>query len=126
MEFLAADEALRGGDKAGALQRVEDLAADLKLPGSLRQLAKLKSVVLAGPDMDAEERDTVLNELATPGAPYRALAMEQQALVLIDAGKHDEALALLRQLMQEPDVTAGLRRRTQQLIVVLGGDPEAA
>ncbi|MCB2128352.1 MAG: tetratricopeptide repeat protein [Rhodobacteraceae bacterium] len=125
-EFLAADEALRGGDRDGALARLETMAADPALNASLRDLARLKSVVLAGAGMDAAERDATLAELAMPGAPYRVLAMEQQAIVMADAGDTEGALKQLRLILEEPDATAGLRRRVTQLIVVLGGDPEAA
>ncbi len=124
--FLAADEALRGGDRAGALTRLEALADDASLTSSYRQLARLKSVILAGPSMDPAARDAALGELSQPGAPFRVLALEQQALALVADGKEAEALTLARQILEEPDVTAGLRRRVTQLIVLLGGDPDAA
>jgi hypothetical protein len=124
-QFLAADEALRGGDRAGALARLETLAAEPALPGDYRQLARLKAVILAGPSMAAADRDAALAELAQPGAPFRALAMEQQAIALMADGKTDEAIALARQVLQEPDATPGLQRRVTQLIVALGGDPDA-
>ena len=124
--FLAADEALRGGDRAGALTRLEALAEDATLGKSYRQLARLKAVILAGPSMEPAARDAALSDLAEAGAPFRPLAMEQQALALMADGKNDEALTLARLILEEPDATAGLRRRVTQLIVVLGGDPEAA
>ena len=124
-QFLAADEALRGGDRAGALARLETLAAEPALPDDYRQLARLKAVILAGPSMAAAERDAALAELAQPGAPFRALAMEQQAIALMADGRTDEAIALARQVRQEPDATPGLQRRVTQLIVALGGDPDA-
>jgi hypothetical protein len=88
-------------------------------------LARLKAVILAGPSMAAAERDAALAELAQPGAPFRALAMEQQAIALMADGRTDEAIALARQVLQEPDATPGLQRRVTQLIVALGGDPDA-
>ena len=124
-QFLAADEALKAGDRAGALSRLEALAAEPGLPDDYRQLARLKAVILAGASMDAAARDAALAELAQPGAPFRALAMEQQAVALTADGKTDEALALARQVLQEPDATPGLQRRVTQLIVALGGDPDA-
>ncbi len=124
-QFLAADEALRGGDRAGALTRLEALAADPALPDDYRQLARLKAVILAGPSMAAADRDAALAELAQPGAPFRALAMEQQAIALMADGKTEEATALARQVLQEPDATPGLQRRMTQLIVALGGEPDA-
>lgn len=124
-QFLAADEALRGGDRAGALTRLEALAAEPALPDDYRQLARLKAVILAGPSMAAADRDAALAELAQPGAPFRALAMEQQAIALMADGKTEEATALARQVLQEPDATPGLQRRMTQLIVALGGEPDA-
>ncbi|GAB4389301.1 tetratricopeptide repeat protein [Albidovulum sp.] len=123
--LLAADEALRAGDRAGALERVQAVAEEPGLPASLRQLAQLKAVILAGPDMPAAEREAILSELAAPGAPYRALAMEEQALALLAAGQRDEAVAMLRRILEEPDLTQGLQSRVSQLIVVLGGEAAA-
>ena len=124
--FLAADEALKAGDRAGALSRLEAMAGEAGLPDDYRQLAQLKAVILAGPSMEGAARDAALAELARPGAPFRALAMEQQAIALMADGRTEEAITLARQILQEPDVTPGLQRRVTQLIVALGGDPEAA
>ncbi|MFZ1727780.1 MAG: hypothetical protein WAU13_14115, partial [Albidovulum sp.] len=126
LEMLAASESVASDDRQNALEKLQSVAADATLPDSIRQLAELKAVVLAGDTMPPDERDQVLNTLATPGAPFRLLAMEQQALVLMRAGNSDAAVALLRQILQEPNVTAGLRRRAAQLIVALGADPDAA
>ena len=124
--FLAADEELKAGDRAGALSRLEAMAGEAGLPDDYRQLAQLKAVILAGPSMEGAARDAALAELARPGAPFRALAMEQQAIALMADGRTEEAITLARQILQEPDVTPGLQRRVTQLIVALGGDPEAA
>ncbi|MCB2116924.1 MAG: tetratricopeptide repeat protein [Rhodobacteraceae bacterium] len=124
--FAAADEALRGGDRASALGRLEALAADTALDDIYRQMARLKAVTLAGSAMEPAARDAALAELAAPGAPFRVLALEQQAIALMEGGKTEEALAAARAILEEPDATPGLRRRVQQMIVVLGGDPDAA
>lgn len=124
--FLAADEALKTGDRDGALARLNALAADAALPESYRQLAELKAVIMAGDGMTAADRNAALERLATPGAPFRALAMEQQATVLAGDGEAEQAITLFRQILEEPDVTPGLRRRVTQMILVLGGDVEAA
>ena len=124
--FLAADEALRSGDRDGALARLNALAADPALPDTYRQLAELKAVIMAGDAMAVADRDAALERLATPGAPFRSLAMEQQAMALAGNGAAEEAIMLFRQILQEPDVTPDLRRRVTQMILVLGGDVEAA
>lgn len=123
--FIAADEALRAGDRDEALARLDALAADTELDDIFRQMAQLKVVTLAGAGMEAAARDATLAALSAPGAPFRVLALEQQAIALMGAGKRDEALSTARAILQEPDVTPGLRRRVAQLIVVLGGDPDA-
>lgn len=125
LEMLAAAESVAGDNRDVALSRLNTVAADTALPDSVRQLAQLKAVVLAGDTMSNEERTRLLDGLAMPGAPFRPLAMEQQALALMDAGNGEAAVALLRQILQEPNVTAGLRRRATQLIVALGADPDA-
>lgn len=124
-QFLLAAEAAEAGDAAGARDMLEALAADPALPESLCALARIKAAILAGPDMAPAERDATLAALAAPGAPFRLLALEQQALALLDAGRRDEAIVLSRQILNEAELTPGLRRRATELIVTLGGDPAA-
>lgn len=124
-QFLLAAEAAEAGDAAGARDMLEALAADPALPESLRALARIKAAILAGPHMAPAERDATLAALAAPGAPFRLLALEQQALALLDAGRRDEAIVLSRQILNEAELTPGLRRRATELIVTLGGDPAA-
>ncbi|MFN0116445.1 MAG: tetratricopeptide repeat protein [Paracoccaceae bacterium] len=123
LRLIVSADALARNDKARALDALEALAETQEAPQLYRDLAQLKRVMIAGPDMDAAERDALLQTLATPGAPFRPLAMEQQALALVDAGKTDEALAALGRILEESTLTPGLRRRAAQLIVALGGDP---
>ncbi|MFC7705051.1 tetratricopeptide repeat protein [Plastorhodobacter daqingensis] len=124
--LLQASEAMAAGDSAAALAALDAVAADGALPASYRQLAMLKRVVLGGADLPAEEREAALQGLAQAGQPFRPLALEQLALLRIEAGDTDAAIALLRDVLQEPGLTANLRRRAMQLIVVLGENPEAA
>lgn len=126
LEFISADEALRAGDTEGATARLAGIADTEGLDEAYRDMAKLKWLAAAGESVDAAERDAALADLATPGRPYRVLALEQQALVLVAAEKKDEAVTALKALLQEADVPPGLRRRATQLIVALGGEPDAA
>lgn len=124
--FLAAASSLEAGDEAAALAHWDAIAANGELPVTWRHLALIKRVIAAGTDMPASERGAALENLAAPGAPYRMLALEQQALDLVAAGETDAAVERLRALLQEPGVTSGLRRRATQLMVALGAEPEAA
>jgi hypothetical protein len=117
--LLASDPA---EDKAGSLAALARIAADTTLSPSYRDLAVLKQVVLAGADMTVSERRAALDPITAPGRPYRTLALEQVALLAIEAGDIDAALTTLRALTQDQQATAGLRRRATQLIVALGGE----
>lgn len=122
---LAADAALKAGDRAGAKTRLEAVAGQATLPASLRDMARLKALLLADPTADPALTDAALTELAAPGAPYRLLALEQKAAALAAAGRGDEAVTLYRQILAEPDLTANLRRRVSEMMVTLGADPVA-
>ena len=52
--------------------------------------------MLLGPAMDASERQATLELLVNPGAPFRPLALEQRALMHLDAGDKAAAIADLR------------------------------
>lgn len=90
-----------------------------------RHLALFK-VMTAGGTGDAARDAAILDELATPGAPYRPLAVEQQALRALEQGDEGTAITLLRLLTEDAEATEPLRRRATQLIVALGATPEAA
>jgi hypothetical protein len=124
-QILAAEQ-IAAGDKAAAGATLDAVARGKDSPVRLRQLALLKSVILRGPGMTPEAREAALAELVAPGAPFRVLAIEQQALEMVAAGRRDEAVTLLRQLLQDAEATQALRARVAQLMVALGADPEAA
>lgn len=123
LALVEAAEAADGDNPTVALEKLSAVAADTNLPQSLRDLARLKAVIVAGAQMDAAERDATLASLAAPGAPYRLLALEQQALVQVAQSRTDEAVTILRQILSEAGLTAGLQQRATELIVALGADP---
>ncbi|MBW6505522.1 MAG: hypothetical protein K0B00_02090 [Rhodobacteraceae bacterium] len=122
VRLLAAAEGTPGPETLAGLLA---LASDTTLPANLRALAQIKAVLLAGDAMTPAVREATLADLAMPGAPFRGLAMEQQALALLADGQRDAAIALAQQILQEPELPAGLQQRVTQLIVVLGADPAA-
>jgi len=122
VNLLLAAQSLEDGDRAGALAALAAVASDSGLPASYRQLATLKRVIIAGPDLPLSEREAALAPLAAAGQAYRPLALEQLALLRLEAGDAAAALAQFRALLSEPDLTGDLRRRVTQLIVVLGGE----
>ena len=92
----------------------------------LRDLARLKSVIVQGSGMDLAQRDVVLTELSQPGAPFELLALEQKAIALIGAGRDQDAATLIRQIQARDGLSDNLRRRLAEMMVTLGEEPEHA
>ena len=123
LDFLTAGAAVEAGDTQAATTALDAVVADASLPQSYRDLAALKRAVVAGDTMTAEARTAALKPLAEAGRPYRPRAMEQLALIAVGAGDKAGAITQFKAILQEPQVTPGLRRRATAMIVALGGDP---
>lgn len=121
LRLLEAGQALETGDRAAALTALAEVAANAQLPDSYRQLATLKQVIIAGAEMEIDARRTLLQPLAAAGQPFRPLALEQLALLQVESGETEAALASMQALLNEADVTAGMRERVEQMILILGG-----
>lgn len=125
VQLQQASELMASGDKDAALALLDQMAASA--PNAVyRDLATLKALMLRGKDMDATARAQALTALASPGQPFRPLAMEQQAIMAIEAGDSDKALTVLKDLFLDSQATAALRSRVQQMIVALGGEVPAS
>jgi hypothetical protein len=121
--FLTAAEAEGAGDRAAALAALRAVAENPETTETYRQLAQIKIVTLAAGTMDPAERDRTLEGLAAPGAPFRTLAMEQQALALLADGQTDAAAALLGQIAEDAETTPALKSRAGQVLVAIGRAP---
>jgi hypothetical protein len=121
LKIMQGDQAESAGNSKAALGFYEAAAAEPGLPVSITQLAQLKAVIAAGPEMDSAKRDATLALLAKPGAPYRLLAIEQQAADKLASGDKDGAIALAKQILEDAGLTPGLQQRATELIVALGG-----
>lgn len=119
--LLAATE-LEAGDTDAAMAALSAVENDATLPLSYRQIAALKRVIIGGAAIPMDQRAQILTGLSAPGQAFRPLALEQLALLALEAGDRETALNRAQALLLEPDVTQALRRRVMQLIVVLGGD----
>ena len=80
--MLASDPA---GDPAGALAALDRIAADPALAPSYRDLAVLRRAIVGGTTIPLAERRAALDVIAAPGRPYRTLALEQLALLVLEA-----------------------------------------
>jgi hypothetical protein len=112
-------------DRAGTLAALDVVAADTTLSNSYRDLAVLRRVILAGAEQPIADRRAALEGIAAPGRPYRTLALEQLAYLLIEDKKPTEAIDALRALTQDQEASQGLRSRAEQVILALGGTAAA-
>ena len=122
--ILASDPA---EDKASTLAALEKVANDATLSPAYRDLASLRRVLVAGADLPLADRRATLEGIATPGRPYRVLAAEQLAYLLIEEGKPDDAITAMTGLMQDQEASGAIRARLGQVVTALGGTlPEPA
>ncbi|MFE3835482.1 hypothetical protein [Pseudogemmobacter sonorensis] len=113
-------------DRAGALAALERVIADASAPQAWRDLAVLRRVGVLGAEAPVAERRAALEGIAAPGRPYRALAAEQLAYLLLEEGRTDEAVAALTFLAGAEDAGAALRQRATEIAAVLAAGSAAA
>ena len=120
-DFTTVSALIDAGDLAAAQDRLDAIAADGQTDPVYRQLAGFKSLLLKAPDMALDERRLGFEGLAQTSPMLRVAAEEQLALIEIESGDTDAAIARLERLRSDAEATAGLRQRASQLIVALGG-----
>lgn len=124
VRMMAASELADAGETAAAVDALNAIAVDGDVPEVYRQLAQFKAITLQGKDAPIEERRQALEAMAQPGHAFRLLASEQLALIDIEAGDTDAAIARYQSILSDAEVSADLQQRALQVIVALGGEPE--
>ncbi|MFK5996616.1 MAG: hypothetical protein QM492_00745 [Rhodobacterales bacterium] len=122
LQFQEATILIQDGQKGAALAALDKIAQSDSTSPIYRDLARFKALVLRGKDMDVAKRLTAFQGLATPGNALRPLALEQIAIAKLDAGDEKAAIDQLKQLLEEPNLPAGVQQRAIQLLVSLGGE----
>ena len=123
--LLAASAQSEAGNADAARATLEALAADTAVPQIYRDIALLKSVMVSAGTVAPADRVASLQPLLAAGNPLRLLALEQRAFAEVETGETEAAIATLRGILADAEVTEDLRVRATQLIVALGGTPEA-
>ena len=118
--ILLSDNKLDASKKA--LEEIRDIPG---ITNTYRELNafKLGLLLLKEDNLTSDERFGVFEELVEPGSPFRLLAKEQQALILIEQGKLELAIKALTEISVDSETTASLKRRVTQLRISLGSDP---
>jgi hypothetical protein len=124
LALLTAAEATAAEDTDRALAALRSLADDPLTPAVYRDLANLRLLLLGGEALGIEDRLVRIEALSAPGAPFRQIAREQQALVMIEQGETASAIELLIDIAEDATSTNGQRQRAAQLVISLGGSFE--
>jgi hypothetical protein len=111
----------QAGDTEAAGEVLSVLSTEAGVAEPYRALAALQRVMLMGADLDASERLATLQGLTAPGAPFRPIALEQRALVHLELGDREAAIADLEAVLETPGASEGSLARARQLIVAAGG-----
>jgi hypothetical protein len=118
---------LEKGDGGAAAALLAALAADPATPPLIADLARVKSVLAAGSEMPEGERLAILEPMSVAGHPFRLIALEQRALIRLESGDREGALADLTTVAEAAEAGPSARARASQLIIALGGElPQAA
>ena len=124
LRLLAAGEWAEAGGTDAAVEALQNLSDTGEGDPVLRDLAQLKLVMLQGGKMDPSQRDQILSQLSRTGAPFELLALEQKAIALIEAGRTEDAISLIRQIQQKSGLSEPLRRRLSEMMIALGVEPD--
>ena len=125
LAFMTAGALVEAGDIEKAAETLQTVSNNADVPLIYRQVASFKGLMLDTDTLDTDARRAGFEALAVPGVPLRLLAEEQLALLDIEAGDTDGAIARFQSIMDDAEATPGLQRRALQAMVALGGTPQA-
>ncbi len=116
-----AGESAAKGDKDAALKAFDAIAADSSAPEIFRNVATLRSGLLA---VDLESYDAVekrLSTLAAAGASFRHSAREALGISAMKAGNDQKAFEWFQAVSDDADASGGVRSRAQLMLKILAG-----
>lgn len=113
-------------DPQAAMAALDQVIGDKVAPDEWRDLAILRKAMLGVDDTPVAERRQALEDIAIPGRPYRSLAAEQLAYLLLEEGKVDESVLALEALISANDATEAQRARIAEVVAALGESPASA
>ena len=116
---------VEAGEVEEAVTLLETLSVDPGAPRVYQDLATLKAAIVGAGIVEPEIRIGRLNSLVSTGSAFSLMALEQVALAEIEVGNTEAAIAALRQILVDANVTQDLRRRASQLMVSLGAPASA-
>ncbi len=124
LALMTASEQLAADDLAGAVDSLNAVALNSDVPLIYRQIAQFKALTLQADTAPAADRKQGFEALGAAGGNLSLLAQEQLALIAIQEGDIEGAIATYQAVLSDAGVTPDLQQRALQVIVALGGEPD--
>lgn len=112
-------------DARGAATALQALIDDPEVRPIYRDVARLRLLQMPQPVLTTDQRLQVVEPLIYAGSPFRLTALELRALIYVEQNANDKALDDLSVLLSDAESSEMRRQRALQMIVALGGNPEA-
>ncbi len=123
VSLQSAGAALVADQADQAIGFLQQAAASPTASSALRDVARLKLVSISAGHLPDQERLDILGQLAVEGHAMRGLALEQRALIQLQAGDVAAAGADLEALLADERTSSDVKQRASQLLQVLGITP---
>lgn len=125
LAMLTSSELSADGKSDQAVAALDAVVNDLSVEGRYRDIAAFKRLIRDDAGLSLDDRRAGLNTLAIAGNPLRLLASEQLAVLDLAEGKTEAAINRLSDILQDAELTQGLRQRASQMMIALGQNPTA-
>jgi hypothetical protein len=123
LALITASEKLAADDLPGAIESLDAVALSSDVPEIYRQIARFKALTLQADTLDPAARRQGFEALSGAGGSLSLLAQEQLALIAVQDGDTEAAIAAYQAILSDAGVTPDLQQRALQVIVALGGEP---
>ncbi|MEK9991852.1 MAG: hypothetical protein VW634_05385 [Paracoccaceae bacterium] len=90
-----------------------------------RDMAKFKFLLISHGNIEDNLILAGFKEMASPGNPFRLLAEEQIALLMLKTQDFEAAVDTLKSILEDAELTDTIRQRVSQLLMSLGVDPSS-
>lgn len=125
LAMLTSSELSADGKSDQAVAALDAVVNDLSVDGRYRDIAAFKRLIRDDAGLSLDDRRAGLNTLAIAGNPLRLLASEQLAVLDLAEGQTEAAINRLSDILQDAELTQGLRQRASQMMIALGQNPTA-
>ena len=124
--FTRAAVAIEQNDRATAIAKYQEIAADTKFAPPHRDLGLIRATTLEFDSIKPEQVIARMQPLTKPGNPWFGSAGELTAMAMVKQGKKTEAGRLFAAIAADRQVPDSIRARAVQIAGSLGVDASAS